>query len=321
MNRLQDSFPPGIDDRLLAGLTEADDAAAYRLGEQALLFTADFFPPVVDDPWTYGAVAAANALGDIYAMGGQPLLALNLLALPDDLPPDTVASILEGGVAKLREAGCLLVGGHTIDDKEPKYGLAVVGLAHPDRLLTKATARPGDILYLTKPLGTGLLTTMARIMPPGAVDLTAAAANMLRLNRSGAELAEAGLCRAATDVTGFGILGHASEIAAASRVALRFQAEAIPFLPGAMAVAEEWAFPGGSHTNAADFDAVVSFEGALTREHQLALFSPETSGGLLLAIDPAAAPAVEALLQRAGDECYRIGRVEEGRGVIVVGGA
>lgn len=301
------------------GLAEADDGAAYLLGEEALLFTADFFPPVVDDPWTYGAVAATNALGDIYAMGGRPLMALNLLALPADLPPDIVGQIVAGGAAKIREAGCLLVGGHTIDDKEPKYGLAVVGLGHPERLLTKAAARPGDLLYLTKPLGTGLLTTLARVLPPGEVDLTAATASMLRLNQVGAALAAAGLCRAATDVTGFGLLGHANELAAASKVALRLFARSIPILPGTMAVAEQWAFPAGSHNNARDFAADVSFAESENLEYQLILFSPETSGGLLLAIDPALAPAAEALIRSGGDECYLIGQVEEGQGVIVVG--
>ena len=231
---MQDLFRAADYPDLLVGLGAPDDAAVYRLDEaRALIVTTDFFTPIVDDPYQYGAIAAANALSDVYAMGGRPLLALNIAALPPDLPPAMITQIMIGMAEKVREAGAVIAGGHTIQDKEPKVGLAVVGLASPDRLLTKGGARPGDRLILTKPLGTGCITTAAKSDRARPDDIADAAAWMMRLNSDAAGIAVGVGARSATDITGFGLLGHATELAEASGVTLYLDAAQIPLLPGA----------------------------------------------------------------------------------------
>jgi selenide,water dikinase len=300
------------------GLGRPDDAAVYRLNaEQAIIETADFFPPVVDDPYTFGAIAAANALSDVYAMGGQPLFALNLAAFPEDMPPETTTAILRGGAEKVREAGAVIAGGHTITDKEPKYGLAVTGLIHPRRLFTKGGAQPGDRLVLTKPLGTGVITTAHKRGVVDESDLAAAVASMSRLNRAAAEAAQAvGGIRAVTDVTGFGLLGHAHEMAHLSGARFEIEYASLPWLSGARRYAEQMIFPGGSERNEDYFGRWVSFARPLADWEVRLLHDPQTSGGLLMAAPPAQLPA---LLSALGENAWVIGRVVEGAGEIFIG--
>jgi selenide,water dikinase len=267
------------------GLGEPDDAAVYRLDEsRALIATTDFFTPIVDDPYQYGAIAAANALSDVYAMGGRPLLALNIAALPPNLPPAISAQILLGMAEKVREAGAVIAGGHTIQDKEPKVGLAVIGLAGLDHLLTKGGARPGDLLVLTKPLGTGCITTAAKNDRAQAEDVAEAVRWMTCLNRDGAEAALAVGARASTDITGFGLLGHATEMAEASGVTLVIQVGRVPLMAGAERYAEQWIFPGGSSANREAYQSGVRVEGDVPEERLMLLYDAQTSGGLLIAL-------------------------------------
>jgi selenide,water dikinase len=304
---------------LLVGLGRPDDAAVYRLNaEQAIIETADFFAPVVDDPYTFGAVAAANALSDVYAMGGEPLFAINLAAFPDDLPPEVIAEILRGGAEKVREAGAVVAGGHTVTDREPKYGMAVTGLVHPDRILSKGGARPGDQLILTKRLGAGVITTANKQGQAEAADVQAAVENMLRLNRAASRAARAAPAHALTDITGFGLLGHAHEMAHLANARFEIRWEALAWLPGAQRYAEAWLFPGGAQRNADYFGRWVTRERALTDWEQQLLFDPQTSGGLLMALAPEAVPAVLAELQAAGEVAAVVGAVEAGGGEIVV---
>ncbi len=294
------------------GLGEPDDAAVYRLDEaRALIVTTDFFTPIVDDPYQYGAIAAANALSDVYAMGGRPLLALNIAALPPTLPPAMSAQILLGMAEKVREAGAVIAGGHTIQDKEPKVGLAVIGLAAPDHLLTKGGARPGDLLALTKPLGTGCITTAAKNDRAQAQDVSEAVRWMTRLNRDGAEAALTVGARASTDITGFGLLGHASEMAEASGVTLVIQAGRVPLMAGAERYAEQWIFPGGSSANREAYESGVRVEADLPEERLMLLYDAQTSGGLLIALpaDQRDRFAVEMAARQA--PWWEIGQVAE----------
>ena len=291
-------FDPADHPDLLVGIGAPDDAAVYRLdAEHALVVTTDFFTPIVDDPYSYGAIAAANALSDIYAMGARPVLALNIAALPPQLPVDVSGQIILGLAEKVREAGAVIAGGHTIQDQEPKVGLAAIGFVHPDRLLTKSGARPGDVLVLTKPLGTGCITTAAKNDRAQAEDVAVAIEWMVRLNRAAGEAAIEAEAHALTDITGFGFLGHASEMADASGVTLRVQFDRFEFLPGARAYGDQWIFPGGSHANAEAFGPNVRFDGALTDAERMLLFDAQTSGGLLVALAPAALPAFERAMQ------------------------
>lgn len=309
---LQDLFPAADHPDLLVGLGTPDDAAVYRLDEhRALIFTTDFFTPIVDDPYQYGAIAAANALSDVYAMGGTPLIALNIAALPPNLPLDVSARIILGMAEKVREAGAVIAGGHTIQDKEPKVGLAVVGLAHPDRLLTKSGARPGETLVLTKPLGTGCITTAAKRDQAEAVHVAEAVTWMTTLNRAAAESALASGANAATDITGFGFLGHASEIARSSRVTLHVQFDRVPWLSGAYAYAEQWTFPGGSAANKAAYESVVRFSPGISEAEQMLLFDAQTSGGLLIALPADRLGDFAARMAERQAPWWEVGRVAE----------
>jgi selenide,water dikinase len=314
---LRDTFQEEDYPNLLVGLTSPDDAAVYKVSEdQAIIFTTDFFTPVVDDPYTYGAIAAANAMSDIYAMGGQVLLALSIAAFPPKLPTSTISEILRGAAEKVAEAGGVIAGGHTIDDDEPKFGLAVMGSVHPNRVGKKGGARPGDQLLLTKPLGVGIITTAAK---GGAADpdhLQGAIHTMLELNRRAAELAQQVDFHAMTDVTGFALLGHAYEMASQSGVQFRFTVDQLPFLPGATDYAGLWLFPGGACNNQRTFEDHVSFNG-LEEEMQMLLFTPETSGGLLISLPPEEADRLEALYCEAGQPVWRVGDVVEGVGIEV----
>lgn len=299
---------------LLAGLAVPDDAAVWRVAEdRALVVTVDFFTPVVDTPYDYGAIAAANSLSDVYAMGGTPFLALNLLALPPDLPPEIGTEILRGGAEKAREAGVLVVGGHTIQDKEPKYGLVALGWVHPAALMTKAGARPGDRLVLTKPLGFGCVTTAIKRAQATAEDTAEVIAWMSRLNAAASRAAVAAGVRAATDVTGFSLLGHAWEMAQASDVTLRFFWEQIPILASArQRYAPQGIFPGGAFDNLRHFAPQVTWGRDLAEHECLLLFDPQTSGGLLLAVPAARWADFEAAAQREGLTFWPVGEVLPG---------
>jgi len=306
---------------VLVGLETGDDAAVYQLRpDLALVLTTDFFTPVVDDAYTFGAIAAANALSDIYAMGAQPLMAVNLVAFPiKELGPLLLADILRGGLEKVREAGIDILGGHSIDDHEPKYGLAVTGTVHPDRVRRNRGGRPGDRLVLTKPLGTGIITTAIKheVAPP---DVAAAAIEgMLRLNRDAADAMATVEVHAVTDVTGFGLLGHLHYLARASGVAARVEASAVPMLPGAELLAEAGEVPGGTRSNERFLHARVRWPAKLPAARQTVLCDAQTSGGLLIAVpEPQAARLLEALQVRrvAG---VVVGELTEGEaGAIVV---
>jgi selenide,water dikinase len=303
---------------LLIGLDVSDDAAVYKIDDStALVQTVDFFPPIVDDPYTFGAIAAANALSDVYAMGGRPITALSIAAFPDDLDPAIIIAILQGGADKVAEAGAVLAGGHTVTDREPKYGLSVTGLVHPQKITPKGGARPGDRLLLTKPIGTGLITTAAKRDQARPEDVDAAIASMLRLNRLAAELAALVGVHGATDITGFGLLGHAAEIARHSGAGLRFRSADLPLLPGALATARAGIFPGGLDRNRRflEADGYLRYEDGVEEAYRLLFNDPQTSGGLLFALPPAAA---EDLLRRcadAGQGCWDVGEVVSGSGI------
>lgn len=306
-------------DEVLVGLREPDDAAVYRLSdEQALVVTIDFFAPLVDDPYSYGAISAANAVSDIYAMGADVAFALNVSGFPIDLDQEVVSEILRGGAEKMAEAGGVIVGGHTIIDAEPKYGLCVLGFVHPDRIFTKAGARPGETLYLTKPLGTGLITTAAMFEEAEPAHLEAAIESMSRLNQAASRIVrDMGVC-ALTDVTGFGILGHGYEMADASGVELCLDASALPLLPGAMEYAHRGVVSGGGFRNREHLEGHVSISSAIPEDMQHVLYDPQTSGGLLFSLPPDRAATVEEGFARADMPLWRIGEVVEGHGVTVV---
>jgi selenide,water dikinase len=305
---------------LLVGLTLADDAAAWRLSaDQALVATVDFMTPVVDDPYDYGAIAAANALSDIYAMGATPFMALNLAALPHELPEEVLKNILRGGAEKVREAGAVVAGGHTIDDVEPKFGYAVLGMVRPDRIGRKSGAIAGDRILLTKPLGSGIITTAFKADLARPEHVAAAVEWMKRLNRGAAEaLHSVGQPHAVTDVTGFGLLGHAWEIASQSRVQLRFQHRALPFYAGAEGYADDLLFPALANVNMADYGTQVTFVTRVEYERQLLLFTPETSGGLLVTLSAEDAARFAAAAGALGQPVWDIGEVVEGQASIQV---
>lgn len=301
------------------GLGDADDAAVWRLDEErALVVTTDFFTPVVDDPYDYGAIAAANALSDIYAMGAQPFLALNVAALPPDLPPEIGSAILRGGAEKTLEAGAALAGGHSVQDAEPKYGLIALGFLDPSRMLTKNGAREGDALVLTKPLGSGAVTTafIRDLVKPQHLD--EAVKWMKRLNKGAGELAVQFGLKGATDISGFSLLGHAFEMAAASKVKMRFSFAQLPLLPGAEEYAQEWVFPGGSSDNKLYYDKHVDFSPAIDEASQMLMYDAQTSGGLLLCVPKTKLDYFMAQGSQAGLDLWIVGEVLQGGGIEVV---
>jgi selenide,water dikinase len=316
---LEGMFPSHQHPELLVGLEVSDDAAVYKINDQvAVIQTLDFFPPVVDDPYDYGAIAAANAMSDVYAMGGQVVLALNISCFPANLPLDIAGEILRGGAEKVAEAGAVLAGGHTVEDKEPKYGLAVMGLIHPDQVLTKAGARPGDALVLTKPLGVGIITTALKGEVAEPEHVARAVESMKQLNGTAAQLIQQVGVNACTDVTGFSLLGHGYEIAQKSGVQLRIHLDRLPFLPGAVQYAQEWLFPGGAHNNKKFYERHVQWEAGITEEMQVLLFTPETSGGLLIAVPSQRLGALETSFAKAGHPQWVIGEVVDGQGIKVL---
>jgi selenide, water dikinase len=306
-------IPARDDDRVLVDFRTADDAGVYRWDEKsALVQTVDFFTPIVDDPATYGAIAAANALSDVYAMGGRPLTALAVAAFPkSEIDPETIRQIFLGGLHKLREAGVVLLGGHTVQDPEIKFGYAVTGVVAPDAIWTNAGARPGDVLFLTKPLGTGVIATAIKLGRAPREVIDAAVDVMVRLNKNAAEALMTlppGSVHACTDVTGFGLVGHATEMAQGSHATLTIDTAAVQPILGALALATNRS--GGLKTNEQHFAAGVADLGALDPAKAALLFDPQTSGGLLAAVDPSAAAAAAAALARAGVPVGRIGEVQ-----------
>lgn len=308
------------DPRLLVGIETSDDAGVYQINETtALIQTLDFFTPIVDDPYMFGQIAAANSLSDVYAMGGKPLTAMNIVAFPICcLPAEILGQILKGGQDKVIEAGAVIVGGHTIEDSEPKYGLSVTGIVHPNKVLKNVGARPGDRLLLTKAIGTGVLSTAARAeMFPGGVE--AAMHSMATLNRTAAEVALGYTVHACTDITGFGLLGHLYEMASGSGVAVRLQATAIPLLPHAAEAAAMGLVPKGAYISREHLKTVTMASSVPTSIQDLC-FDPQTSGGLLLSVPAQEAKALLMDLQQAGvKQAAIIGEVvQEGRGEIDV---
>jgi len=311
-------FPAAQYPDLLVGLELSDDAAVYRIDDEvAVIQTLDFFTPVVDDPYDYGAIAAANAMSDVYAMGGEVVLALNICGFPPDLPPGVIAEILRGGAEKVAEAGGVLAGGHTVDAKEPTYGLSVMGLIHPERVLTKGGANPGDALVLTKPLGVGIITTALKGEVADPAHVAAAVESMKKLNHQATRLIQRVGVRACTDITGFALLGHGYEMAERSNARLRLYLEELPFLDGAMQYAEDNLFPGGSCRNRDAYERWVDFAPGISEEMQLLLFTPETSGGLLVAVPPGNLGPLTALFAEEGQPCWVVGEVIEGQGIEV----
>ena len=315
---ITDTFDPAKFPDLLIGLEGPDDAAVYRLTDDlAIVQTVDFFPPVVDDPYTFGAIAAANAMSDVYAMGGDVLMALNIAAFPQDLDPAILARIFHGGAEKVSEAGGVIAGGHTVYDVEPKYGLAVTGVIHPRRVFAKAGAQPGDALVLTKPLGTGLLLTAARDDRDPADHAAAAIASMLTLNRHASHLAREAHAHAMTDVTGFGLLGHAREMASRSGMRFVIESSRVPAFPGALEYAASGIVTGGANRNREGLAGHVEIAAGIDPAIEALLFDPQTSGGLLIALPPAAAEAMVARLHADTLPGAIVGRVETGVGVRV----
>jgi selenide, water dikinase len=304
---------------LLVGMDAPDDAAVWRLDDRrALVVTTDFFTPVVDDPYDYGAIAAANSMSDVYAMGGQPFLALNVAALPPDLPYEIGAEIIRGGAEKAREAGVAVAGGHTIQDKEPKYGLIVIGFVDPQRMLRKGGAKLGDVLVMTKPLGMGVTTTALKRDQAAPEDVAEAVKWMKSLNRTASQLAVEFELRAGTDITGFSLLGHAFEMARGSGTAFRFTYERIPFLSGARRYAELFTFPGGAADNRLHFQDAVRFAPQFDEPAQMLLFDPQTNGGLLLAVPSERLSDFVARAAHLDQPVWVVGEVISGEGIEVV---
>lgn len=282
-----------------------------------MVVTTDFFTPVVDDPYDYGAIAAANALSDVYAMGGTPFLALNVAALPPDLPAEVNAEILRGGAEVARQAGVVIAGGHTVQDKEPKYGLVVMGFVDPQHFLSKRGAKAGDKLVITKPLGFGTTTTALKRGLAAAEDIAEAIQWMKQLNKTASEIAVQLQLSTATDITGFSLLGHAWEIASLSQVGLHFNFQSIPFISCAHKYAEDFIFPGGSADNRLYFSEHVDFSPEISEANQMLLFDAQTSGGLLLVVPPQKVDLLKAKAEELQQPVWIIGEVTESQRIVV----
>ncbi|MBA3376604.1 MAG: selenide, water dikinase SelD [Actinobacteria bacterium] len=316
LEKLLAGLVPAEAEDLLVGLDPADDAAVYRLDhERAIVFTVDFFPPLVDDPRAFGGIAATNALNDVFAMGGVPLLALSIAAFPEELPVEMLGEILAGADERVRAAGAILAGGHTIRDEEPKYGLAVVGTVHPDAIWPKSGAKPGDVLFLTKPLGTGIVLQAERdgIVHAGALD--AAISSMLELNRDAADTLRPFTPNAVTDVTGFGLLGHVHELASRSGIRVVLEADALPLLPSALELAEQGVRTGGDRRNR-DY-AGPHVESHAAGPLEALAYDPQTAGGLLISLPAERGAVLEATFASRGLIAARVGTAEAGAGVVL----
>jgi selenide,water dikinase len=302
---------PGVSDDLMVGFETSDDAAVYRLGEYAVLLTVDFFTPMVDDPYDFGRITAANALSDIYAMGGRVLTAMNLLALSCSLPAEVAADVLRGGADKVREAGGVIVGGHTIDDKEPKYGLSVMGVCDPDRVVRNVGARAGDVLVMTKRLGVGILNTALKEGLETEESLSQVIESMAHLNRAASEAMQEIGVNAGTDITGFGLIGHAREMALGSGLTCEIELASVPVWPGVAEYSEDFVRPGRTADVLAFLKPFVEW-GSTDDAWRSILADPQTSGGLLMAVDPSAADALVAALAVRGEEPAVVGRMVAG---------
>ena len=299
---------------LLVGAETGDDAAVYRLSDDtALIVTVDFFPPITDDPYEFGAIAAANSLSDVYAMGGQPLIALNVVGFPASLDKEILGKTLQGGYAKAEEAECLIVGGHTVDDPEPKYGLSVIGLVEPGRQVSNANAQVGDVLVLSKPIGTGIITTAGKqgVVEPdvlaGAVD------NMAALNRPASQAMQRVGVNSATDITGFGLLGHLKSMVRGSEVSAEVKLSAVPVLPGTRELLGRGVAPGGTHRNVSSVNDVVNWHPNLTDDDKMLFCDAQTSGGLLMSVPAGKADELVAALIEEGAPCAAVvGRITDG---------
>ncbi len=301
------------DPNLLVGFDRSDDASVYKISDElALVQTVDFFPPIADDPYTFGAIAAANALSDVYAMGGEPRLALNIMAVPEDMSTETVHAILKGGYDKVFEAGALITGGHSIYDEEPKYGLAVTGFVHPKKLITNSGAKPGDVLFYTKPLGIGVLTSGMKSDMVKHETVAFANRLMTTLNKSARDIMVKYRVHACTDVTGFGLMGHVLEMAQGSDTEIHVEVSAIDIIPDSLELARLGVLPAGMYRNRKFAGAFVDV-GDLELAMQDLLFDPQTSGGLLMAVDQADADALYRELQGSVPSAQKIGRVAECR--------
>jgi selenide,water dikinase len=311
-------FDPSQYPHLLVGLQSPDDAAVWKLDDQrGLVLTTDFFTPVVDTPRDFGRIAAANSLSDIYAMGGTPFLALNIAALPPDLDIEVSSQIFLGGAEVAREAGVVIAGGHTIQDKEPKYGMVAAGFVDLNQLITKSGARPGDQLYLTKPLGFGTISTALKQQRAQDVDVAEAVKWMTQLNRNASQAARQCEVHGGTDITGYALLGHAIELAHASKVGLRIEFDRIPILENAFNYAQQFIFPGGAYDNRDFLSAKVLFTKKLAEFMQLMLYDPQTSGGLLLSVPADQAEKYEMIMKTNCDDFWNIGEVITGEGITI----
>ncbi|MGF1682276.1 selenide, water dikinase SelD [Photobacterium minamisatsumaniensis] len=311
-------FPEQEYPDLMVGLTVSDDAAVYKINDDvAVIQTLDFFTPIVDDPYDFGAIAAANALSDVYAMGGQVTLAMNIFCVPRDLPQDIVGQILKGGAEKVREAGAVLVGGHTVEDDEPKFGLSVMGTIHPSKVQTKAAVESGDVLVLTKPIGTGLISTAAKRGKASQEAIQTSTDSMKKLNRKAAEIFVRYPVKACTDVTGYSLLGHALEMAEKSDVCMHFNASQVPFLPEAEDYAAQGLFPGGAKRNLEAYRDDLAFDSELDESWQQKLCCPETSGGLLAAVPQDCLDALLTEFSNSKEPCWVVGFAEAGQGIKV----
>ena len=296
----------------MVGFETSDDAAVYKIDEKtAMIQTVDIFPPIVDDPYQYGQIAATNSLSDVYAMGGTPKLALNVFCFPEDLPKETVQAILQGGYEKVAEAGAVIAGGHTIKDPEPKYGLSVTGFAAPEEILLNSRMRPGDIVLLTKKIGTGVLTTAAKGELLSKQDYDIMLHSMTRLNRKAAEVMKRFPVNSCTDVTGFGLLGHAFEMAAGSACTFCLDAQAVPMLPGAKEMAELGMIPAGAYRNREYLEEVICITDSLEASVEDLLFDPQTAGGLLISLPERDGLDLFTELRDAGEDVAIAGWVDE----------
>lgn len=312
----QKNFP-----NLLIGLEEADDAAVYKLSDElALVFTTDFFPPIFDDPYTYGAIAAANSISDIYAMGGKPLIALNIADMPTDLPPEVISEIFRGGAEKAAEAGIPIAGGHTVRDKEPKYGLAVVGTINPNHIIRKSALKPGDIMVYTKPVGFGLIATSAKAGLVEEKDLSVVIKWMETLNQKASELALDFDVISGTDVTGFSLLGHSCEMIqyGKSGIGITYHYDKIPFVPNYEKFMEMELFPAGAVENQKFYQKYTHFSEKISEDQQMMLFDPQTSGGLLLGVNP---QKIDTFMEKAAQidqPAWIIGEASEGNHIEIL---
>jgi selenide,water dikinase len=317
-----DALPAQSDPNLLVGFDQSDDAGVYRISEDlALVQTVDFFTPMVDDPFTFGQIAAANALSDVYAMGGRPLTALSIVCFPQDGDLDVLGQVMRGGLDKMREAGCTVVGGHSVRDAEMKFGYAVTGLVDPKRVYKNAGARAGDVLILTKPIGTGVITTALKQGKAEASWVEGAVRSMTTLNvRAAGVVSQFAGVHAVTDVTGFGLMGHGREVAMASEVVLRIDTAKVPRLHGALDAIAKGAVPAGLLANREYAECIVSMDGGhgIAEEIYTLMFDPQTSGGLLISVEEGSAPELLKALVESGLPAAQIGRVTDGKPQIIL---